>query len=104
MRVVNLLPEFSNMLCCDRRARGVTLSLGVTVRDSSRKTLVLQGFARVCNGGFREIVGGRNMDSRNQRGIWEIPRKPVRRGAGKMPHRANTKALDLGNRASCHSA
>ena len=37
--------KMSRFLCRDRQARDVTLSLGVTVRDSSRKMLVLQGFA-----------------------------------------------------------
>ena len=43
LEVCGVLPSY--LMCCDRQARDVTLSLGVTVRDSSRKTLVLQGFA-----------------------------------------------------------
>ena len=39
------MDERCTRVCCDRQVRAVTLSLGVTVRDSSRKTLVLQGLA-----------------------------------------------------------
>ena len=60
-------------MCCDRQASALTLSLGVTVRDSSRKMLVLLGLA---GRKFREILehGVRRVASQGNLGDFQEAR------------------------------